>query len=144
MGMKAEGEGKALGSLQGLDGKFRAGLMQASHMAGQLLVRTSQQGILSGGKSGRVYDHPKAGTYQASAPGEYPANVTGANLRSIGYEVPSDRYFWFGAGAPHSGYLEGGTSKMAPRPMLGNAVRDAGDQVTNLLGQVTYRVMFGG
>ena len=138
-GFSSSGEGRVLGQLQSAPENFRIGLMQASHMAGQVLVRTAQQGILTGPKTGRMY-----GSHQASAPGEYAANRTGNLLGSVDYEVSGANFLRFGVGAAYGVFLELGTSRMAPRPNLGNAVRDAGAEVENLLGQVTFRRVVGG
>ena len=138
-GFSAQGEGKVLGQLQGAPENFRVGLMQAAHMAGQVLVRTVQSGMTSGSKSGRVY-----GSHQASAPGEYSAVRTGNLLGSADYEVSGANFLRFGVGAFYGVYQELGTSKMGARPNLGNAVSDAGNEVENLLGQVTFRRIIGG
>jgi hypothetical protein len=65
-------------------------------------------------------------THIASSYSETPANVTGALRKSIGFE-PSGMILVFGAGGRDSGvnyadYLESGTDKMLPRPLLRNAV----------------------
>ncbi len=70
--------------------------------------------VLSGGRSGRVYNG-----HVASAPGEPPAARTGAFRGSwntsarIGGDVFLSR---LESGSPLASMLEGGTSKMAPRP----------------------------
>lgn len=113
----------------------RIGVEQAGHMAGQILVRQFQKGILNGPKSGRLYNG-----HQASAPGEYSANKSGALLRSGGYEMRGGRFLHFySRGCGHAGYQELGTSRMAPRPNLGNAVRDADGAVHRVLGQIGMR-----
>lgn len=115
----------------------RIGVEQAGHMAGQILVRTSQQGILNGPKSGRLYNG-----HQASAPGEYSAKRTGSLLGSIGYEMRGGRFLHFySRGCGHAGFQELGTSRMAPRPNLGNAVRDADGAVHRVLGQIGMRTV---
>ncbi|MDX2308079.1 MAG: hypothetical protein NW216_07570 [Hyphomicrobium sp.] len=137
-GFSVEGEGRVLGQLDAAAENFRVGLMQASHMAGQVLVRTVQGGMQGAG-GGRVY-----GSHQASAPGGYSAIRTGQLYGSADYEVSGANMLRFGVGATHGIYQELGTSKMAARPNLGNAVRDAGSTVENLLGQVTFRRIVGG
>jgi hypothetical protein len=47
-------------------------------------------------------------------------------------------------GAEHGVYQELGTSKMGARPNLQKAVAESSGEVTNLLGQVTFRRIIGG
>lgn len=46
--------------------------------AGNEIAGVTRRLIRAGGKSGRVYSKPGGGTYRASAPGQAPANRTGA------------------------------------------------------------------
>lgn len=103
------------------------------HMAGTLLVQKTKTEIMNGSKSGRMY-----GSHQASGPGEYSAYLSGEHLHSIDYAVQGPRQFEFGAGAPHSVYLELGTSKMEPREDLGQSVQSEQAAVTRILGQIPY------
>jgi hypothetical protein len=147
------GEAAANSSLQRLAQNFRRGVLGGGHAAVAIVVRTAQQGILNGGKSGRVYTtffrtgrnggvFP-VGTrppHRASAPGEYSANDTGSLISSIGGRNSlTQMRVW--ARAPHAGFQEYGTSRMAPRPNIANAVRDSGPQVTAVLGQWTWRAI---
>lgn len=138
MAFKAKGEQRALRSLRRAPQNFKLGVRDAAHMAGRILVRTAAQGILNKSKSGRLY-----GSHQASAPGEYPANLTGRHLKSIDYRF-SGNTLRFGAGAPHSAYLEYGTSKMLPRPTIAAADRDAGPTVRNVLIRIPYQRITSG
>lgn len=89
-------------------------------------LRNAELEVLRGQGSGRVYRKPHSkATYTASAPGEPPARRTG-NLRlhwngnvkggasgggtSITLELESAEHY--------AGFLEHGTSKMAPRPYV--------------------------
>lgn len=112
------------------------GVSHAGHMAGQILVRTAQVGILNGPKTGRLY-----GNHQASAPGEYSANKSGALLKSVGYQMQGRYLTFYSRGCGHAGYQEKGTKFMAPRPNLGNAVRDADGAVKRVLGQIGMRTV---
>lgn len=144
-GFQAIGEAAMLRTIVGAPAHFTAGLTQAAHMCGQLLVRRTQQGIVQGPHSGRTYP----GMNQSSAPGEYPANQSGQLLGSIGYEV-SGRELRFGSeGATNRGFdyavgLHEGTSKMAPRPYLTKAYEENAAAMETMLGQVTWRYIVGG
>lgn len=97
-------------------------------------IRNSELEVLKGQRGGRVYKKPHSrATYTASAPGEPPARRTG-NLRmhwngqvktgaasgggvSIIAELESQEHY--------AGYLENGTSKMAPRPFVDKIAEEA-------------------
>ena len=128
----------ALDKLTRLPSEMDIGVSQAAELAGQALVRQAQAGITSPPKSGRVY-----GAHQASAPGEYSANKSGDLLNSVDYEVSGKEYISFHATSGHAGYQEDGTSKMAARPNLGNALRDADAEVTSLIGQIIFQKISG-
>jgi len=120
------------------------GISDAAHMAGRILVRQAQNGILAKDKSGRIYLHPDGGTYRASAPGQYSANVTGELLNSINYSVAGATSLTFYADAKHAGYQEDGTTRMQARGNLGNAIRDTTGQVHQVLAYVSWRKFTGG
>lgn len=127
------GEQRANGSLQNGPARFQAALPRAMHMAGTLLVQKTKTEIMNGSKSGRMY-----GSHQASAPGEYSAYLSGEHLHGIDYAVQGPRQFEFGASAPHSAFLELGTSKMEAREDLGQSVRSEQQSVTRVLGQIPF------
>lgn len=77
----------------------------------EVLVRDAQQSIMDGSGGGRV-----------SQPGEPPNNQTG-ELHDSGFTTPAAEIgeeirAAAGFSTPYAGYLEHGTSKMAPRPFL--------------------------
>jgi hypothetical protein len=75
-------------------------------------------------KTGRVY-LLRGGTYQASAPGEFPANKFGHLSRSYRFEVEA-REMKVGTDVlVYPAYLRAGTQKMAPRKFLRQALGDA-------------------
>lgn len=103
---------------------------------------TAKERIQRGPKTGRVYPRGKGRVHRASAPGESPATDTGtlasriySELRASGHEATV-----YGA-VSYAGYLEFGTSRMAPRPYLAPAlethaeefVRDIEDAVAGRL-----------
>ena len=137
MGFKAND--KALRRLDGMAGRFQGGLNSAAHIAGGLLVRTSQQGQSSGPKSGRMY-----GSHQASAPGEYSAPRTWSLHNSTAYEVSGASMFRFGVGTHYGAYQEFGTSKMAPRRNLQQSYEANEDQLQQVFGVQLLRMIVDG
>lgn len=121
--------------------RMRAALSQAGELVGKALVKRVSDGMRSGGKSGRVYRHPKGGTYQASAPGQYSAIVSGALIGSINYQVSGGRFLRFYATAPHAGYQEYGTSKMAARENLKRAIAESDAVIQSILEQIIWRAI---
>lgn len=87
-------------------------------------IRNAELDVLKGQRSGRVYKKPHSkATYTASAPGEPPARRSGALRLNWHGEVKGGSV----AGGTqiiaaleseqrYAGYLENGTSRMAPRP----------------------------
>lgn len=72
--------------------------------------------LSTGSRSGRVYI-VRGKEHKASAPGEYPAKLTGKVVGGQQYKV-TNKQLILGNTAPHSVYLEDGTTKMAPRTFL--------------------------
>ena len=87
------------------------------YRVGQVLQRTASSGILHSGKTGKYYKY-RGKTYRASSAGEYPANITGQNRKSIGFNVVGNTSMRFGARAKYSGFLVQGTRFMAKRDFL--------------------------
>ena len=97
--------------------------------AGAFLIRsTAQRKILSGPKTGRMY-----GKHRASAPGQSPASDTGRLVQGIVVE-PADEPLAFDVKslADYAGFLEYGTSRMAPRPYLEPSAKEQADNVAKL------------
>ena len=101
-------------------------------------LRNAELDVLKGSRSGRVYKKPYSkATYRASAPGEAPASRTGAlrlnwsgnikggssagNAVKITAELESNQEY--------SGYLENGTSRMAPRPFKDRIIEQATPEI---------------
>lgn len=135
MTVSISGEARALKSLKRAPGNYRRGVNKGMHQAGSLLVAVTKREILSGSKSGRLY-----GSHQASAPGEYSAFLTGEHFASLDYNVNGPREFEFGAGAPHSIFLElkPETANGGGRHDLGKTVRAEERTVTDFLGRQVY------
>lgn len=81
---------------------------------GARMVRDDMKNsIETGARSGRMY-----GDHQASAPGEPPANLTGALVASIDDVRNGTLSYSVHAAADHARPLELGTHKMAARPFM--------------------------
>lgn len=128
------GQEQAIRSIIEAPERLKEGAQAALEMAGQVLVRQSLLGSANG-KSGKQYRNLPN---RSSAPGEYPANQSGAHLNSVDYTVEPWR-MTHGAGAGHSGFLEDGTSKMAPRPTLGNAFRDSQGRLYDIFAMEPFK-----
>lgn len=133
----AKGDKKAQASLSGAPQRLQMGINQAAHLSGQVLVRTTQGGMLA--------------SPVPSNPGGYSGVRTGQLLGSIDYEVSGSRFLRFGSrgafsprGFDYAIAQHEGTSRMAARPYLTNAVTEAGPEVTRLLGEVVFRKLVGG
>lgn len=143
-GFSAVGEGRAFATLVGLGGRFRAGLNDAAEMVGQILVRTTQEGMQNAG-GGRIYPGQRR---QASAPGGYPAIQSSQLYGSLGHEASADQLRFGSRGAFNRGYdyaigQHEGNSRVAPRPYLTLTVRKRHAEVTRILGEVTWRRIVG-
>jgi hypothetical protein len=121
---------------------MRAAVFEAGHMVGQELVKRVKTGMTSGSKSGRIYSHPRGGTYQASAsPGEYSAVVSGNLIGSIAYRMQQAGYLSFYATSGHAGYQEWGTSKMGPRENLKRAIDESDGAIKSILHMIIMRAI---
>ena len=93
--------------------------------------------LSSGSRSGRVYI-VRGRAHKASAPGEYPAKMTGKLVSSQQYKV-SNKQLVFGNSASHSAYLENGTAKMSPRTFLKPLVEEKVDDIGKNLHEEILR-----
>lgn len=108
-------------------------------------LRNAELEVLKGQRSGRIYrkPHTKSATYTASAPGEPPARRTG-NLRlhwngnvktgsasKGGVEVIAE----LESQEAYAGYLENGTSKMAPRPFVEKIKEKAQSEIAKIYSE---------
>ena len=144
-GFSAIGEARAFASLVGLPGRFRAGLADAAEMAGQILVRTTQEGM-EGAGGGRLYPGQRR---QSSAPGGYPAIQSSQLYGSINHEVSASQIRFGSTGAFSRGFdyaigQHEGTSKMGARPYLKLTVAKKQAEIANVLGEGVWRKLIGG
>jgi len=106
--------------VKALSPNLKRGIRQAFYFAGKDFKKTASDEILRK-KTGNVYfiyGGKRRRKYTASEAGDYPANRSGANRRSLNFEVRGSDELEFGAQMPYSPFLELGTRKMAARPFL--------------------------
>lgn len=107
-------------------------------------IRNAELDILKGSRGGRVYKKPhSSATYTASAPGEPPARRSGA-LR-LNWHGAVEGGSSGGGGVQitatleseqsYSGYLENGTSKMAPRPYKDRIIEKATPEIVAIYNE---------
>lgn len=144
-GFQAVGEGRALASLVGIEARFRAGLGDAAEMAGEILVRATQEGM-EGAGGGRTYAGQRR---QASAPGGYPAIQSSHLYGSLAHESSAAQIRFGSRGAFNRGYdyavgQHEGNSRVAARPYLHLTVQKKGAEIERVLGEATWRKIIGG
>ena len=113
--------------LNDLNDLTRRGIRRFWFALGKTLTKSFNQAVLAKPRAGRVYKVRRGKTtrrHVASRPGETPANLSGNYRKSIGYQIRGTMEMQFGNSAEYAGFLENGTSRMAERPGLGNAVDD--------------------
>jgi HK97 gp10 family phage protein len=84
--------------------------------AADKMAKEMKNSILSGAKSGRQY-YINGARHTASAPGQPPANVTGALVKSIKVNKERNKSI-IKIEKNYAIFLEFGTSKMRPRPFI--------------------------
>lgn len=101
--------------------KTQAELAGRLKAAGKML-EPKMRAKLEGEGSGHVYSKPGGGTYRASAPGEPPAERTGALMRSVTSKMIGSLTLRIGSPMPYAGYLEWGTETIKQRPWLRSTI----------------------
>lgn len=107
-------------------------------------IRNAELDVLKGQRSGRTYRKPfSRATYTASAPGEPPARRTG-NLR-LNWNGTVEGSAASGGGIAitavlesqekYAGYLENGTSRMAPRPFKDRIAEKAAPEIKRIYSE---------
>lgn len=93
----------------------------------------------SEGKSGAIY---KRGTsfHQASAPGEPPAIDYGDLANSIFQAMTSKTSGYVGTDSDHAGFMEDGTTHIAPRPFMAPAAEEVGESFEAAIQQLKAAV----
>lgn len=93
---------------------------KACFQSANLVKNTAIESIVGGSKSGRAYKRGSV-TRVASAPGQAPANQTGALAGSISARTETQGTIVFGiasASTEYAAMLEFGTQKIAARPYM--------------------------
>lgn len=119
------------------EAEFKKLINEASEItddAAKKMAENMKKSILSGAKSGRTY-----GSHTASAPGQAPANETGALVRSIKVEKNSKSESTVYVEQDYAVFLEYGTSKMRPRPFILPAFLKTKKWFSNKLHRLAYR-----
>lgn len=108
---------------------------------GTAIIKEMQRLMLEEPKSGRMYkDH------RASAPGEPPASQTGRLVRSFKPEInkQGDKIvLTISSPQPHFRWTEGGTSKMAKRPLVDPAVKNVTPKIVSILALELHKTIGG-
>ena len=104
--------------IEGMSETMKREMNDLVHLTGHDVERTWKQGIRLPPKTGRVYII-RGKAHQASAPGEFPANLTGTLMNSI--QVDNSQRMrsvvWQDdSAAPWGFWLELGTVSIDPRP----------------------------
>lgn len=132
---------RVFAKIEGIEKLTRRGLRQGSFKAGHAIIDEASREILKGPKTGKTYiRRDRAGRkrrHMASAPGETHANFSGVARRSLSFQIRGASEIEVGYGvssgkeAPeHAKFIEFGTSKMKPRPSVGNAINSEQGNIT--------------
>lgn len=112
---------KVLEKIKHHKAKHRKALRLALNEIGSDIVNLMANYIFRPPKTGRWYTY-RGKSYQASAPGESPANRTGKLAGSGGYRVRNYLEMTVFETVEYAKFLEFGTKKMAPRPHVIRAI----------------------
>jgi len=130
---------------------IRRGIRQGFFAVGEDLVKESRRLIRRPPKTGRLYRIAgRRRRHRASAPGEAPANLTGALARSIAFSISGSDNMEFGSrtdepGAIKTGeyaaILENGSAKISARPYIKPSVEKVNRRARNRFESALKRAM---
>jgi hypothetical protein len=128
---------------------FEQGINKGWIDMGRALVRRGQDSIRKDPKTGRIYDVPKRlraivgkRYHQASAPGESPANFTGELAKGLHFVSHYTQLEWgYDADQNYGKFLETGTRKMSPRPMLEKVSNEIAGIAENYMYADIYKIL---
>jgi hypothetical protein len=141
------GEGRVFESAENIAARTRFGVEKALWYSAKDIHAEFNRQVLAKNKTGRLYVRRIKGgarrRHIASAPGETPANRTGAYRKGFGFSVDGAHQLTIGvAGASDRPkevplWLEVGTRRMKARPGLANSIKASErDIIRNLAGLV--------
>lgn len=122
--------------------RHRKALRSALNEIGSEAVNTIANYIFNPPKTGRIYFY-KGREYQASAPGESPANRSGRLAKSGGYKVRNYQEMTVGETAEYAEYLENPKpgSRIKQRPHIIRAVKaKERDTVNTILEHINHEL----
>ncbi len=145
-------DARKLKKIDQLMGATKQGIRRANYLIGKELTKVAKTKILKGPKTGRIYMLARASgrivRHQSSAPGQPPANFSGALRASVGFVVKGQQLHFGAGGTVESGRLKGknvlyarplelGSTKrkLLKRPYLKAAINDSSKIVTNYYEQ---------
>ena len=146
------GNSRAIESAENIAANTRFGVEKALWHSGKDVHSEFNRQVLAKDKTGTIYiRRNKAGSrrrHQASAPGETPANRTGAYRKGFDFNVDGAHQLRIGIPAIGNGpsgkyplYLEVGTSRMSARPGLGNSIKASERSIIrNLAGEIEAKI----
>lgn len=103
--VEMRGFSELMGELLDLPVKADASIARTMNFVAQSMAQRAQAKIRAGGRSGHIYQTDR-GPHQASAPGEAPANLTGALVASISFTRMTDRPGSFATAGSTIAYAE--------------------------------------
>jgi HK97 gp10 family phage protein len=113
---------------------LRKQIKNKMNIAGNLVRNTAVQSIMSGGKSGKVYEkyNPRR-THRSSAAGQPPASDTGFLASNIALKITEGGMVAeVESRAKYSIFLEFGTQKMKARPFMFPALEENKPKIRRL------------
>jgi len=121
-----------LNRIEETERSFKKGIRKTLYDKGNQIIRYITGEMLKRNKTGKTYIIDGR-IHTASAPGEFPAKVSGRLIKSLDYKVRGDRELEFGSDEKYAGYLEKGTRKMKARPFLSKGARKYSTDFKNSL-----------
>lgn len=138
--MSVTGDKELMKALKKLGAGATKALRQGINATAQQVRNTAVKSIQQVSQGETVTRYSQGGNaynHTASVAGEAPNTDTGALVKSVAVEQPSDTTAFVGSGLEYAPYLEFGTTKMKPRPWLQPAL-DA--NISNLNANITKAV----
>ncbi|WP_434779269.1 HK97-gp10 family putative phage morphogenesis protein [Neisseria sp. Ec49-e6-T10] len=106
--------------------------------SGKEITDNIKKELSTGARSGRLYII-RGMAHKASAPGQYPAKLSGKLVNSQNYRV-ANKTLLFGNSAHYAAYLENGTRKMDARTFLKPLVEQKTDDIEKNLDHEIQKV----